>query len=250
MIDVRQAETLVAGAAQTIPDTERQIEQTENVISILLGRPPAPVPRGRPLGEQIGAQGVPAGVPSSLLERRPDVRQAEAQLAAATARIGVAKSDYFPRVFLTGAAGVGGITINGQTFGPQGLFAIGPSFTLPIFNSGRVAAGVDAARASAEAAMLQYQQVVLGAFRDVSDALVEYAKRREARVQQEAFTIAARDAARLSNIRYTGGVTTYLEVLDSDRQLFDAELGLVRNQRDELLAVVRLYKALGGGWQE
>ena len=250
LIDVRQAETLVAGAAQTIPDIQRQIEQTENVISILLGRPPAPVPRGRPLGEQIDARGVPAGVPSSLLERRPDVRQAEEQLAAATARIGVAKSDFFPRVFLTGAAGVGGITINGQTFGPQGLFAVGPSFTLPIFNSGRVAAGVDAARASAEAAMLQYQQVVLGAFRDVSDSLVEYAKRRESRVQQEALTFAARDATRLANIRYTGGVTTYLEVLDSDRQLFEAELFLVRNQRDELLAVVRLYKALGGGWQE
>ena len=250
LIDVRQAETLVAGAAQTIPDTQRQIEQTENVISILLGYPPAPVPRGRPLGEQIDARtGVPAGVPSSLLERRPDVRQAEAQLAAATARIGVAKSDYFPRVFLTGAAGVGGVTVSGQTFGPQGLFAIGPSFTLPIFNSGRVGAGVDAARASAEAAMLRYQQVVLGAFRDVSDSLVEYAKRREARIQQEAFTTAARDATRLANIRYTGGVTPYLEVLDSDRQLFDAELGLVRNQRDELLAVVRLYKALGGGWQ-
>ena len=250
LIDVRQAETLVAGAAQTIPDIERQIEQTENVISILLGRSPAPVPRGRPLGEQIGARELPAGVPSSLLERRPDVRQAEEQLAAATARIGVAKSDFFPRVFLTGSAGVGGFTVGGQTFGPQGLFAVGPSFTLPIFNTGRVAAGVDAAQASAQAAMLQYQQVVLGAFRDVSDALVEYAKRREARVQQEALTIAARDAVRLANIRYTGGVTTYLEVLDSDRQLFDAELGLVRIQRDELLAIVRLYKALGGGWQE
>jgi outer membrane protein, multidrug efflux system len=250
LIDVRQAETLVAGAAQTIPDIQRQIEQTENVISILLGRPPAPVPRGRPLGEQIGARGMPAGLPSSLLERRPDVRQAEEQLAAATARIGIAKSDFFPRVFLTGAAGVGGILVNGQMFGPQGLFAVGPSFTLPIFNSGRVAAGVDAAQANAQAAMLQYRQVVLGAFRDVSDSLVEYAKRREARVQQEKLTIAARDATRLANIRYTGGVTTYLEVLDSDRQLFDAELGLVRNQRDELLAVVRLYKALGGGWQE
>jgi multidrug efflux system outer membrane protein len=250
LMDVRQAETLVAGAAQTIPDIQRQIEQAENVISILLGRPPGPVPRGRPLGEQIGAGGVPAGFPSSLLERRPDVRQAEQQLAAATARIGVAKSDFFPRVFLTGAAGVGGITLDGQTFGPQGLFAVGPSFTLPVFNSGRVAAGVDSAQARAQAAMLQYQQVVLGAFRDVSDALVEYRKRREARVQQEAFTIAARDAVRLANIRYTGGVTPYLEVLDSDRQLFEAELGLVRNQRDELLAVVRLYKALGGGWKE
>ena len=178
------------------------------------------------------------------------MRTAEEQLAAATARIGVAKSDFFPRVFLTGAAGVGGITVNGQTFGPQGLFAVGPSFTVPIFNSGRVAAGVDSAGAVAQGAMLQYQQVVLGAFRDVSDALVEYRKRQEARVQQEALTTAARDATRLANIRYTGGVTPYLEVLDSDRQLFEAELGLVGTQRDELLAVVRLYKALGGGWKD
>jgi len=250
MMDVRQAETLVAGAAQTIPDTERQIEQTENAISILLGRPPAQVPRGQPLGQQIGARELPAGFPSSLLERRPDVRQAEEQLAAATARIGVAKSEFFPRVFLTGAAGVGGLMINGQMFGPQGLFSVGPSLTVPIFNSGRVAAGVDAAEAVTQAAVFQYQQVILGAFRDVSDALVEYKKRREARIQQEALTIAARDATRLANIRYTGGVTPYLEVLDSDRQLFEAELGLARNQRDELLAVVRLYKALGGGWQE
>jgi multidrug efflux system outer membrane protein len=248
LIDVRQAEILVAAAAQSIPEFERQIEQTENVISILLGRPPAPVPRGRPLGEQITAPSVPAGLPSSLLERRADVRQAEARLAAATARIGVARADFFPRVFLTGSAGAGGVHVGGQTFGPQGLFAFGPSITLPIFNAGRVAAGVTAAEARARAALAEYQQVVLGAFRDVSDALVEHDKRREARVQQEAFTVAARDATRLANLRYTGGVSPYLEVLDSERQLFLAELGLIANQRDELLAVVRLYKALGGGW--
>ena len=249
LIDVRQAEILVATAAQIIPDFERQIEQTENVLSVLLGRAPAPIPRGRPLGEQVTAASVPAGLPSSLLERRPDVRRAEQQLAAATARIGVATADFFPRVMLTGAAGAGGVTVGGQTFGPQGLFSFGPSITLPIFNAGRVAAGVKAAEARAQAAVAEYQQTVLGAFRDVSDALVEHRKRREARVQQEAFTVAARDATRLANLRYSGGVSPYLEVLDSERQLFDAELGLVRNQRDELLAVVRLYKALGGGWQ-
>lgn len=249
LIDVRQSEILVAGAAQTVPDIERQIEQTENVISILLGRPPAPVPRGRPLGDQIVATAVPAGLPARLLEQRPDVRQAETQLAAATARIGVAKADYFPRVFLTGAIGAGGLVVNGQTFGPQGLFAILPSMTLPIFNSGRVGASVEAARARAEGALLAYQQTILTALQDVSDALVEYGKRREARTQQEALTVAARETTRLANLRYTGGVTPYLEVLDSERQLFDAELGLVRLQRDELLAVVRLYKALGGGWQ-
>jgi len=249
LIDVRQSEILVAGAAQTVPDIERQIEQTENVISILIGRPPAPVPRGRPLGAQIVATAVPAGLPARLLEQRPDVRQVETQLAAATARIGVARADYFPRVFLTGAIGAGGLVVNGQTFGPQGLFAILPSMTLPIFNSGRVGAGVEAARARAEAALLAYQQTILTALQDVSDALVEHGKRREARAQQEALTVAARETTLLANLRYTGGVTPYLEVLDSERQLFDAELGLVRLRRDEVLAVVRLYKALGGGWQ-
>jgi outer membrane protein, multidrug efflux system len=261
LIDVRQAEILVATAAQTVPDTERQIEQLENVISILLGRNPEPIPRGRPLDYQIVVPAVPAGLPSSLLERRPDVRQAEQQLAAATARIGVAKSDFFPRVLISGSASVGGIyTSPGQTsadnsdvrkwFGPFGFFGVGPTITLPLFNMGRIAAGVSSAEARAEGAMLQYRQVVLGAFRDVSDSLVEFRKRREARVEQEAFTIAARDTARLANIRYTGGVSSYLEVLDSERQLFDAELGLVTARRDEQLAVVRLYKSLGGGWQD
>jgi outer membrane protein, multidrug efflux system len=248
-IDLRQAEILVATAAQSIPDTERRIEQTENVISVLLGRPPAPVQRGRPLLGQITTAGVPAGLPSSLLERRPDVRQAERQLHAATARVGVAKADYFPRIFLTGAMAGGSLTVNGQSFGPQGLFSVGPAITLPIFTAGRVTAGVRGAEARAQAAMLEYQQVVLQSFRDVADALAEYRKRREARIQQEALTTAARETTRLANLRYTGGVTPYLEVLDSERLLFDAELNLVRIQRDELLAVVRLYKALGGGWQ-
>jgi multidrug efflux system outer membrane protein len=185
-----------------------------------------------------------------VLQRRPDIVQAEAQLAAATARIGVAKSDYFPRVFLTGAAGAGGIWVNSSWAGPQGLFAIGPSFTVPIFNSGRVGAGVDSAEARTQVALDQYRQTVLQAFREVSDALVEYQKRKEFRVQQEALAEAARDASRLANIRYTGGVSSFLEVLDSERQLFDAELGVVRTYRDELVAVIRLYKALGGGWQE
>jgi outer membrane protein, multidrug efflux system len=189
-------------------------------------------------------------VPSSLLERRPDVRQAEAQLAAATARIGVAKSDYFPRVFLSGAAAGGGVLIDGSWVGPQGLFSIGPSVRLPIFNAGRIGAGVSAAEARAQAAVLQYQQTIQQAFRDVADALVEQRKRREFRVQQEVLALAAADTSRLADVRYRGGVSSYLEVLDSERQSFDAELGLVRAQRDELLAVVRLYRALGGGWQD
>lgn len=250
LIDVRQAEVLVAQAAEVVTDTERLIEQVENVISVLIGRNPDGIARGRALLQQIDLPGVPAGVPSALLERRPDIRQAEAQLAAATARIGVAQADFFPRVLLTGAAAGGGLLVDGSWVGPQGLFSIGPQIHLPIFNTGRTQAGVDSAEARVEAALAQYRQVVLQAFRDVADALVELRKRREFRVQQEALVASAGDAARLAEIRYKGGVTSYLEVLDSERQFFEAELGLVRAQRDELLAVVRLYRALGGGWQE
>jgi multidrug efflux system outer membrane protein len=248
MMDVRQAEVLLYTAAETVPDVERRIEQTENLISVLLGRNPDAVPRGRPLLQQLALPAIPAGLPSSLLERRPDVQDAEGQLAAATARIGVAKSDYFPRVFLTGAAGAGGVNIDGRWFGPQGILAIAPQLTLPIFNTGRVGAGVDSATAQAQAALERYRQTVLQAFRDVSDSLVEHRKRGEFRVQQELLVTSLRDAARLADVRYRGGVTSYLEVLDTERQLFDAELALVQAQRDELLAVVRLYRALGGGW--
>jgi outer membrane protein, multidrug efflux system len=250
LIDVRQSEVLVAQAAESVPDAERLIAQTENALAVLLGRNPEAVPRGQTLVQQVIIPVLPTGFPSALLERRPDIIQADAQLAAATARIGVAKSDYFPRVFLTGSAAAGGLWVNSSWFGPQGLFAIGPSFTVPIFNSGRVGAGVDSAEARAQAALDLYQQTVIQAFREVSDSLAEYAKRKESRVQQEALVVAARDAARLANIRYKGGVTSYLEVQDAERQSFDAELGIVRTYRDELLGVVRLYKALGGGWQE
>ena len=250
MIDVRQAEILVAQAGEAVVETERQIEQTENLISVLIGHPPEAIQRGRPLLQQLSLPSVPTGVPSSLFERRPDIRAAEDQLAAATARIGVAKSDFFPRVFLTGAAAGGALHIDGSWIGPQGLFSIGPSIHLPIFNMGRTQAGVDSAEARTQAAVAQYRQTIIQAFREVADALVEHRKRREFRTQQEALALSAGDAARLSNIRYRGGVTSYLEVLDSERQFFDAELGLVRSNRDELLAVIRLYRALGGGWQD
>jgi outer membrane protein, multidrug efflux system len=250
LIDVRQSEILVAQAGEAVPDTERQIAQTENALAVLLGRNPADIPRGRRLVEQITLPVLPTGFPSSLLERRPDIAQADALLHSATARIGVAKSDYFPRVFLTGSAAAAGIWVNSSWLGPQGIFAVGPSFTVPIFNTGRTGAGVASAEARAQIAFDQYRQTVVQAFREVSDALVEYQKRKEFRVQQEALATAARDASRLANMRYTGGVSSYLEVLDSERQFFDSELGVVRSYRDELIAIVRLYKALGGGWQE
>jgi outer membrane protein, multidrug efflux system len=250
LIDVRQAEVLLYTAAETIPDIQRRIEQTENFISLLLGRSPDAVPRGRPLVTQVALPTVPAGIPSALLERRPDIRQAEDQLAAATARIGVAKADYFPRVMLTGSGGAGGVAINGSWFGPTGIFAIGPQITLPIFNWGRIKAGVTSAEARAQEALVRYEQTIQQAFREVSDALVEHRKRGEFRVQQELLVTSLRDAARLANIRYRGGVTSYLEVLDTERQLFDAELTLAQAQRDELVAIVRLYRALGGGWNQ
>jgi outer membrane protein, multidrug efflux system len=252
LIDVHQAEILVAQAATTIADTERLIEQTENALGVLLGRSPDAVPRGRSLDDQFAAAAptVPVGLPSALLERRPDIQQAEAQLHAATARIGVAKTDYFPRVFLSASAAAGGFKLDGTSIGPQGVFSVGPSVTFPIFNTGRVGAGIESAEARTQAALAQYRQVIIQAFREVADGLVEYRKRQEARVQQQALAVASQSTTRLANIRYRGGVTGYLEVLDSERQLFDAELGLARSRRDELLAVVRIYRALGGGWQE
>ena len=249
-IDVHQSEILVAQAAEVVTDSERSIEQTENALSVLLGQPAGAVPRGRSIDQQFAAPPAPPGVPSTLLERRPDIQQAEADLHAATARIGVAKADYFPRVFLSGSAAVGGFSLDGSTFGPQGLFALGPSITVPLFNAGRTGASVNAATARAEEALARYRQTIIQAFREVADGLVEYRKRQEFRVHQEALVTASRDTTRLANVRYRGGISSYLEVLDSERQLFDSELGLVRSRRDEMLAVVRIYKALGGGWQE
>ena len=250
LMDVYQAETLLSGALREIPDFERQIEQTENLISVLLGRNPGPIARGRSLEGQVSLPGLPAGLPAALLERRPDVRVAEAQLVAANARIGVAKSEFFPRIFLLGNIGVAGGVQDSVSFGPMGFFGIGPTLTVPIFNMGRVQAGVDSAEARAQEAVIRYQQTVQQALREVSDALVAHRKRREARREQETLVQVLRNATKLSNLRYDGGVTNYLEVLDNERQLFSAELDLALVQRDELLAVVGLYRALGGGWMQ
>ena len=249
-MDVYQAQTLLSGALREIPDFERQIEQAENLISVLLGRNPGPIARGRSLEGQVSLPALSAGLPAALLERRPDVRVAEAQLVAANARIGVAKSEFFPRIFLLGNIGVSGGVQDSVSFGPMGFFGIGPTLTVPIFNMGRVQAGVDSAEARAQEAVTRYQQTVQQALREVSDALVAYRKRQEARREQETLVQILRNATKLSNLRYDGGVTNYLEVLDNERQLFSAELDLALVQRDELLSVVGLYRALGGGWAQ
>jgi multidrug efflux system outer membrane protein len=249
-MDVYQAETLLSGALREIPDLERQIEQTENFISVLLGRNPGPIPRGRALDGQVSIPALPAGLPAALLERRPDVRQAEQELVAANARIGVAKSEFFPRIFLLGSLGVAGGVQNSVSFGPMGFFGIGPTLSVPIFNMGRVQAGVDSAEARVQESLARYEQTVQEAIREVSDGLVGYRKRQAARAEQETLVQVLRNATDLSNVRYDGGVTSYLEVLDNQRQLFEAELDLARARRNELLAVVGLYRALGGGWAQ
>jgi outer membrane protein, multidrug efflux system len=250
MLDVRQAEQLVFTAAETIPDLERRIEQQENFISTLLGDNPGPIARGTKLTDQPHSPEVPAGLPSSLLERRPDIRQAEAQLIAANAQIGVAKAAYFPQISLTATSGYQSSALTSLFTGPAGLWNFGGSLVQPIFAGGRIRSNVKFTEARQQEAALVYQQTIQQAFRGVSDALVEYRKDREFREQQEQLTFSAQDAARLSETRYRGGAASYLEVLTNETNYFDAELGLAQAQLNELLGLVSIYRNLGGGWQE
>ncbi len=250
MLDVRQSEQLVYGAAAAIPDLERQIEQQENFISILLGQNPGPIQRGAALTEIRQIPQVPAGLPSSLLERRPDIQVAELGVVAANARIGVAKADYFPSISLTGIGGYQSSALTSLFSGPAGLWTLGASATQPIFTGGRIRSNVKLSEARQQETALVYQQTIQQAFREVSDSLIAYQKSQEFRKQQELLTASAADATRLSNMRYEGGVTSYLEVLDSDTRYFEAQNTLARAQLNELLAVVQLYRALGGGWEQ
>jgi multidrug efflux system outer membrane protein len=248
-LDVRQSEQLVYTAAAEVPDFERQIEQQENAISILLGNNPGGIPRGLKLTEQPHAPEVPVGLPSLLLERRPDVREAEANLIAANAQIGVARAAYFPQISLTGAAGYQSAALTNLFTGPAGVWNLVGSFTQPIFEGGRLKGNVRLAEAQREQLLLTYQQSIQGAFRDVSNALVAYRKFREFRIQEEHLLESAQDAARLSETRYKAGTTDYLEVLTNETNSFSAELALAQAQENELNALVQLYQALGGGWE-
>jgi multidrug efflux system outer membrane protein len=249
LLDVRQSEQLVYTAAAEVPDFERQIEQQENAISILLGNNPGDIPRGLKLTEQPHAPEVPVGLPSSLLERRPDVREAEANLIAANAQIGVARAAYFPQISLTGTAGYESAALTNLFTGPAGIWNLVGSFTQPIFEGGRLKGNVRLAEAQREQLLLTYQQSIQGAFRDVSNALVAYRKFREFRIQQQNLLESAQDAARLSETRYKAGTTDYLEVLTNETNSFSAELALAQAQGNELNALVQLYQALGGGWE-
>jgi multidrug efflux system outer membrane protein len=249
LLDVRQSEQLVYTAATEVPDLERQIAQQENAISILIGNNPGDVPRGLKLTEQPHAPEVPAGLPSALLERRPDVREVEGNLIAANAQIGVARAAYFPQISLTGTAGYESPALTSLFTGPAGVWNLAGAFTQPIFEGGRLKSNVRLAEAQREQMVLSYQQTIQGAFRDVSNALVAYRKDREFRIQQEHLLESAQDAARLSQVRFKAGTTDYLEVLTNETNSFSAELGLAQAQGNELVALVQLYQALGGGWQ-
>ena len=250
MLDVRQSEQLVYGAAAAIPDLERLIEQQENFISVLLGQNPGPIKRGAGLTEIRHLPEVPAGLPSSLLERRPDIQVAEQLIVSANARIGVAKAAYFPSISLTGTGGYESSALTGLFSGPAGLWSFGASTLQPIFQGGRLRSNVRLSEARQKEAALVYQQTIQQAFREVSDSLIAYQKNREFREQQELLTASAADATRLSNMRYEGGVTSYLEVLDSDTRYFEAQNVLAQAQLNELLSVVQLYRSLGGGWEQ
>ena len=249
MLDVDQAKTLVASAQANLALLEKAQEQTENAISYLLGRQPGPIARGKNLTDQPLPPQVPAGLPSALLERRPDLQAAEQQLVAANARVGVAKAAFFPSINLTAAGGFQTTDLLGIASRSGFAYSMGGVVDVPIFDAGRRSANYKIAKAQHEELLIAYQRAIHGAFRDVSDALVGHQKTKEYEVSQRLLAETLRDQTRLANQRYVGGVSSYLEVLDTERQRLTAEQQLAQAQRDVLTTLVQLYKALGGGWQ-
>jgi multidrug efflux system outer membrane protein len=247
---VARGEAALAQAAAGIPDTERAINSTENAISILLGWPPTPIPRGAALTSQELPPQPPAGLPADLLERRPDVLQAEQVLRSNNAQIGVSIADFFPRIGLTALYGGTSSELESVVKGAGNVWSIAASVTGPIFQAGKLYGGYKSAVANWEAAKWQYEGVVLNALREVSNALVDAQKLKDVRDQDAKAVTALQEASELATIRYTGGLATYFEVLEAQQQLFPAEDQLARTERDELLAVVQLYAALGGGWSD
>jgi len=249
ILEVRQAEELVYNATEVIPALEQSIQQTENFLSFLTGRNPSTIERGLTLTEHQLPPTVPAGLPSDLIERRPDIRSAENSLIAASARIEVAKKEYFPRISLTSFLGYQSGQLTSLFSGSRNVWTLAGEVSQPIFTGGRIKSNIRFTQAQRDFLLVDYQKTVQGAFREVSDALVAYQKVKEVRTQRALLVDTLRDRSRLSYLRYTGGVATLLDALDADRELFEAERSLALARRDELLSVVQLYKALGGGWQ-
>lgn len=251
-LDVLQAQQVLDTATAHIPDLERQIGQEEDAISTLLGHYPETVPRGQPLGQQPIPPEVPAGLPSSLLERRPDVLQAEQALVAANAEIGVAKAAFFPQISLSGS--VGGAfgrssILSGLMSSHTPVWSYGAQVSQPIFTGGALSGNLRLAESQHRLQLVAYRQAIQLAFQDVSDALIGYQKSHEVRLAQEITVSDLRETVDTSLSRYRGGITTYLEVLDGQRSLFDAELALAQARGNEYRSLVSLYKALGGGWK-
>ncbi len=247
-LDVRQAEQLLFTATGQIASIEREIALAENALSLLLGHVPGDIPRGQPLEALQAPPAVPAGLPSALLERRPDIRRAEQELISANAQIGAAKAEYFPRISLTGFLGVQSRALSDLLSGPAVLANAGIGAAGPVFNAGRTRNNVKLAEAIHGEALVNYQRVIYTAFRDVSDGLATYAKTNEQRTQQERLVEALGAASQLATDRYRGGLDSYLPVLDAQRNLFAGELELARLRQQELGSLVQLYRALGGGW--
>jgi NodT family efflux transporter outer membrane factor (OMF) lipoprotein len=247
-LDVRQAQQLLYTATAQIASTEREIAQTENGLSLLLGEMPHDVSRGGSLDAVQAPAQVVAGLPSSLLARRPDIMQAEQTLISANAEIGVARAEYFPRISLTTFLGGQSRALTDLLSAPARVWTAGVGAAAPIFNAGRTRGNVQVAEAEQRAALAGYQRTIYGAFRDVSDSLIGYRKTSEQRAQQEKLVEALRDSTRLSTDRYRGGLDSYLQVLDAQRSLFQGELNLARLREQELVTIVQLYRALGGGW--
>ena len=250
LLDVRQGEQLVYTASEVIPADERQIEQTENLISLLLGKSPGPIGRGNLITTERPPPEIPAGLTSALLERRPDIQAAEQILVATNANIGVAKAAYYPAITLTGEFGFQSTALARLFSGSRRIWSFIPQITQPIFTAGRIPSQVEFAEAQQRSALAQYEKAIQSAFRDISDALIQYQKIREIRTYRESLVASLQDRKRLAYMRFRGGVDTMLNALNSDQDLFAAELNLVQARRDELLSLVQVYKALGGGWQE
>jgi multidrug efflux system outer membrane protein len=247
-LETSRAEGALGEAQANIPQLESDIVAKENQISILLGKTPGSISRGRPMYEQPVVPEVPAGLPSALLERRPDLRQAEQQLVSANARVGVAKAEFFPKLSLTALLGRASPEVSALTGGTATIWALAGMFSGPLFNAGRTLGNYRASIAQWEQAKLQYEQAVLTALREVSDALTALGKLSEAETGQDRSVKALEEAVEHATDRYRQGLASYYEVLESQQQLYPAQYALAQIRRDRLLAHVRLYKSLGGGW--
>jgi outer membrane protein, multidrug efflux system len=248
-LELDQAQANRALTAATIPEFERQIAILEHAISVLAGRAPAAIARGRTLEEQHVPPSVPVGLPAMLLERRPDVMEAERLLVAANADVGAARALFYPTISLTAAFGALSGDFGNLLKGDSLIWSVGANLFQPLFNGKRIRRNYEASIARFDQAIVQYQSSALNAYREVADALVTIQKLAEVRVEQEGGVVALRDASQLSRDRYETGLSTYLEVLIADQQLFERELDLAQTRGDQLRVVAQLYRALGGGWQ-